>query len=204
MNALDYRHLESAALPPLPVITKGQEAQEVIRKLFDKVRSISPASDAARFNTVGPARADVGLEEKLYNSRAAFKIYASGVSMHLGREWLEKLFKQIDSTLDVEEWDPRDPPPQIKTAKTFIRMLLILKVSRKPGMGVSNAGNFVAAWSADENRLTVECFADDRVRWVLSRKDGDNVERAAGEGKIDRLKDFLAPYRPEIWFEYAK
>ncbi len=204
MNALEYRNPEGALVLASPVINKGEDAQKSIREFFRNVRSPTLA-----FSPRLPALANVannahGLEEKLYESRAAFKVYASQVSMHLGRDWLAKLFAQIDSTLDVEEWDPRDPPPQLTTAQTFIRMLLILKVNRKPGMGVSNAGNFVAAWTDGNDRLTVECFADDRVRWVLSRKIGAEVERAAGEGKIDRLKDFLAPYKPDIWFEYAK
>ena len=203
MNALEYRSLDGAPLLPSPIIKKGQDARDSIHEFFSNVRSQSLAFSPTR-GLQANANDGHALEEKLYESRAAFKVYASQVSMHLGREWLTKLFAQIDSTLDVEEWDPRDPPPQLKTAQTFIRMLLILKVNRKPGMGVSNAGNFVAAWTDGSDRLTVECFSDDRVRWVLSRKIGVEVERAAGEGKIDRLSDFLAPYKPEIWFEYAK
>ncbi|MBB4276599.1 hypothetical protein [Rhizobium mongolense] len=146
--------------------------------------------------------ADLGLE--LSNARATFKLLVSQVSMHLGIAWLHKLFSQIDSLLDLEEWDPRDPPPKAETARTFIRMLLVLKVARKPGLGISNSGNLIAAWTTGPNRLTVECFPNDRVRWVLTRHQNSEVERAAGEGKIDRLKSFIAPYDPSVWFEYGE
>lgn len=184
-----------------PNLIKGTDVAAGIDRIFDSLRT--RYSTAVRAG-LSPVPEEDGLKAKLYESRAAFKIYASQVSMHLGREWLHKLFSQIDSLLDVDEWDPRDPPPQLRTAQTFLRMLLTLKVARKPGLGVSPTGNLVAAWTVDKNRLTVECFPEDRVRWVLSRVRGDEVERAAGEGKIDRLGEFIKPYEPEIWFTYGK
>ncbi|NKJ34088.1 hypothetical protein [Rhizobium sp. SG570] len=132
-----------------------------------------------------------------------FKISVSRVSMHLGLAWLQKLFLQIDNLYDAEEWDPRDPVPGHETARTFIRMLLTLSVDRKPGIGVSNSGRIIAAWTAGANKLTVECLSNDKVRWVLMRELDGEIERAAGEGKIERLQDFLKPYDPSIWFQHG-
>lgn len=145
-----------------------------------------------------------GLERALSDSRTSFKLMVSRVSMHLGLEWLRKLFAQVDALLDVEEWDDRDPAPSQGTIGTFIRMLLILKVQRKPGMAVSNSGNLIAAWTSGANRLTVECFPGDKVRWSVARTIDGEVERAAGDGKIERLRDVLAPYQPAVWFEHAQ
>lgn len=144
------------------------------------------------------------LERSLRDSSSSFKILASRVSMHLGVHWLQKLFKQIDSLLDSDEWDPRDPVPAPETARTFIRLLLVLSVNRKPGIGISNEGNLIAAWTIDNNRLTVECLPGDRVRWIVSRTINDEIERAAGDGRIERLRDLLQPYKPSIWFDYAE
>jgi hypothetical protein len=144
------------------------------------------------------------VEGALRNSQSSFKILISQVSMHLGLEWLQKLFSQIDSLLDIEEWDENDPVPALETARTFIRLLLVLKVNRKPGIGISNSGNLIAAWTTEPNRLTVECLPNDRVRWIVSHVNGGEIERAVGDGRIDRLRDLLQPYEPSVWFEYAE
>ncbi len=204
-NMLDIQHFDNATLGPLPVFRKGQDAQVEMARLFEGVKTrAQPTSQLIINKHAEINQLHLGLEERLFSSRSEFKVYASSVSMHLGREWLTKLFSQVDSALDAEEWDPRDPPPRLATAKTFIRMLLLLQVKTKPGLGVSNSGNFVAAWTNEQNRLTVECFPEDKVRWVLSRVSDSDIERAAGEGRIERLKDFIAPYKPEIWFDNAK
>ncbi|WP_457660165.1 MULTISPECIES: hypothetical protein [Sinorhizobium] len=183
-----------------PDLVKGTDVVPRLDKIFEQLRE---EVTRAYHPVVQPTETG-SFKDKLYESRAAFKIYASKVSMHLGRDWLHRLFAQIDSLLDADEWDPEDPPPQLATAQTLIRMLLTLKVERKPGLGISPKGNLVAAWTLEKNRLTVECLSNDRVRWVLSRVRDDEVERAAGEGKIDRLREFIEPYDPEIWFTYGK
>jgi hypothetical protein len=144
------------------------------------------------------------LETALRQSGASFKVLVSRVSMHLGLPWLQKLFSQIDSLLDIEEWDPRDPVPAPETARTFVRLLLLLRVNRKPGIGVSNSGNLIAAWTSGPNRLTVECLPGDRVRWIVSRVVDGEIERAAGDGRIDRLRELLEPYQPAVWFDYGQ
>nr|WP_299503202.1 hypothetical protein [uncultured Rhizobium sp.] len=182
----------------------GGPASRSLTDIFEAIRTsqrvTKPAGMARKLSTLS---GEADLEIALKGSRTSFKVLVSRVSMHLGVSWLEKLFAQIDSLLDVDEWDASDPVPNTETARTFIRLLLAMKVSRRPGLGVSNSGNIVAAWTAGPNRLTVECLPNDRVRWVLARVTDGETERAAGDGKIERLREILGPYTPAVWFEYA-
>ncbi|MCV9942973.1 hypothetical protein [Rhizobium sp. BT-175] len=201
MNSLmQSSSFSTPRLTPLLMTGSGGVAEEV----DDVFKGPHSVFSAAVFPKQPNDAVPSDLDQRLYDSGAVFKILASQVSMHLGLPWIQKLFSQIDGLLDVDEWDPRDPVPSQETVRTFIRMLLILKVQRKPGLGVSNAGNLIAAWTAGANRLTVECFARDRVRWVVSRDVNGETERAAGEGRLERLRDFLTPYNPSIWFEYGE
>lgn len=183
----------------------GGTASRSLNAIFEAIRTSQQVLKPSTMATTAVVAddADTKLQAALQDSRSSFKVLVSRVSMHLGIEWLQKLFSQIDSLLDVDEWDLSDPVPSAETARTFIRLLLAMRVSRKPGLGVSNSGNLVAAWTTGPNRLTVECLPHDRVRWVLARVIEGETERAAGDGKIERLREILAPYDPAVWFEYA-
>lgn len=190
---------------PGAIYSTGGSASPYLTEIFKAIRSSQRVSNPATFSKT-TVTADEGskLEADLQDSRASFKVLVSRVSMHLGIPWLQKLFAQIDSLLDVDEWDTSDPIPNSETARTFIRLLLAMKVSRKPGLGVSNSGNLVAAWTSGPNRLTVECLPHDRVRWILAREIDGEIGRAAGDDKIERLRNILDPYDPIVWFEYAE
>ena len=140
----------------------------------------------------------------LFDALAGYKIETSRISMHLDKDVRIRLFRQLDSMLDEEEWDPRDPPPSLASFRTFLRMMLRINPERRPGLGAGHAGNIVAAWTVGKNRLTVECQPNDKIRWVLSREVDGTVERAAGESSAGRLKDVLVPYLPKIWFSDAE
>lgn len=140
------------------------------------------------------------LEERLFNSLAACKIRTSTVAMHLDSEWRARFFRQLDNLMDIESWDKEDPPVTESSFITLLRMLLFIRPKRRPGLGTTNDGNIIAAWTVGRNRLTIECQAADRVRWVVVIYDGEERESAAGEVYLPRLMDVLAPYKPQRWF----
>jgi hypothetical protein len=140
------------------------------------------------------------IEEKLYNSRAAFKIRVAAVAMHLDKEWRDRLFAQVDSLLDADEWDEGDGPVVEASFMTFLRMILLLQAKRRPGLGATSEGNVIAAWSVGKDRLTIECLPIDQIRWVLVRYLDDERESAAGQTDVLRLPEVLRPYDPKRWF----
>lgn len=163
---------------------------EMMRKESERARKIEQLPD--------PASAALS-KEKLFNSAASYKMLLSRVSMHLPVGWRERLSDQIDSLLDPEEWDEHEAPPSLESIKTFVRMLLVLKPGRRPGLA-AGGGHIFATWTVGKNRLTVECLESDRIRFALTR-DMENSEKAAGANDISRLGAILAPYQPEVWFE---
>jgi hypothetical protein len=145
-------------------------------------------------------RSDESLKEKLFEARAACKIRTASVAMHLDPDWRRKLFAQIDNLLSLEEWDEQDRPIVGASFATFLRMVLLIKAKRRPGLGAAANGNVIAAWTVGRDRLTIECLANDEVRWVLVHYPNDERESGAGQTTLPRLLDVLNPYNPERWF----
>lgn len=143
------------------------------------------------------------LEKRMFDTRMALKIKASPVAMHLGREWLNKLFAQIDALLDPDEWDPADSVPSTESFATFLRMVVFLSPRRRPSLGATSDGNIVAVWVNDAGRLTIECRDSDVVRWGLFINRDGSSDSAVGTTSISRLPEVLSPYDPESWFGRA-
>ena len=123
--------------------------------------------------------------------------------MHLNGEWRAKLFHQLDSLLDPAEWELGDQPLQESSFATFLKAMLNINPERRPGLGLSSVGHLIAAWTTGADRLTIEFLPSDRVRWVLSRRYDDDIERFAGETGVARLAEGLHIYNPEHWFKHA-
>jgi hypothetical protein len=128
------------------------------------------------------------------------KVATADVAMHLEQTWRSGLFRQLDDLLSDDSWHADDALPTAASYRTFLRLVILLGRPRRPSLGCSEAGNLIASWRRGEDRLTIECRADDDLRWVLSRHaDGDH-ESAAGICKLAKLQSRLAPYQPEAWF----
>ena len=143
------------------------------------------------------------LDEELYDALASFKIRTAAVAMHWDRNWRSRLFRQLDSLLESENWDAQDPAPSIGSFATLLRMLMLLRPTRPPGLGASGDGNLIAAWTVGDDRLTIECLPRDIVRWNLSATIDGERERSAAVTPLRRLSEVLRPYRPSRWFENA-
>lgn len=141
-------------------------------------------------------------EEKLFDATASVKVLASKVAMHLDRERRNKLFKQIDSLHDIDEWDKEDSPIKATSFETFLKAFILISPKVHPGLGLSYEGNLIATWGNLQDRLITEFLPKGLVRFVLSRTVDDDVERATGEINVARLSDCLSPYQPEHWFHH--
>jgi hypothetical protein len=143
---------------------------------------------------------NASLEERLFNARAACKLRTANVAMHLDQEWRRRFFAQLDSLMDFEEWDPADLPVSETSFTTLLRMILLIKAKRRPGLGAASNGNILASWTVGKDRLTIECLPCDQVRWGLLHVPDGEQERAAGQTAVTRLLHALAPYNPDRWF----
>lgn len=173
--------------------------------LSDELRTIQKSLIAST-NSLSYARIGYphfikqSLNERLFDAKANCKIKMSEVSMYLTEEWRKNLNTQIDDLMDVENWDDEDKPVTTASFSTFMKMITFLKPAKLPGLGSAYNGNLIAAWTETDARLTIECFPNDSVRWVLSHIIDGMRESGAGISYIARLKSVLSPYNPERWF----
>ena len=185
-----------------PVVAAGKDAiwinTESARAASVSQQLASPGAISQRF--LGENAQAVSLEEQLYNSRAAFKIKTATVAMHLPNNWRTLLFRQVDSLLSLEDWDSADVPVGETSSVTFLRMLLLVRAKRRPGLGATSDGHLIAMWTVGNDRLTIECLPADEIRWVVFREIDGERESAAGRTVLARLPDVLKPYAPERWF----
>jgi hypothetical protein len=170
----------------------------IIAKWFDELRRPSPAILPAK--TEGDA-----LDGRVFDALAGAKVLTSQVAMHLEREFRDRLFRQLDSLHETDQWEEGDEPLNQSSFQTFLKAILTIKPELRPGLGLSQTGNLIAAWTTGRDRLTIEFLPNDRVSWVLARYDGTDEEpaRYAGQTGVSELLQGLAPHRPEHWFSHA-
>jgi hypothetical protein len=142
------------------------------------------------------------LSERLFDALSGFKVFTSQVAMHLDTDKRDRIFSQLNNLLDAEEWPDNDEPPEFDSYRTFLRLVLLTKPQSGPSIGVDSRGRLVAAWTSNSDRLTVECFPADRVRWVLSVHDDSERRTAAGDLSLKHFRSEIGPYRPERWFNH--
>ena len=150
--------------------------------------------------TVAQEERGQDLAEQVFDALASVKMLTSSVAMHLNREWRDRLFRQLDSLHDVEEWEEDDEPLRRSSFATFLKAILAINPARRPGLGLSHEGHLIAAWTTERDRLTIEFLPDDRIRWVLARYKDNEPSSFAGQTHVDELVEGLAPHRPERWF----
>ncbi|MFZ5523504.1 MAG: hypothetical protein ACOY9D_05395 [Pseudomonadota bacterium] len=167
--------------------------QLLSKKVNDLKSSLSPASLALVPN-------DKGVAERLFDATATAKILTSQVAMYFDKNWRNKLFRQIDSIHDLDEWDEDDKPVKKSSFATFLKAILQIRPQRHPGLGLTYEGYLVAAWTIGQDRLTTEFLPKDRVRWTITRNIDGETEGAAGETSVSRLYECLIPYQPAHWF----
>lgn len=172
----------------------GDASQSIAASLR---RLESPVPPSQNTEPVTKARS---LDEALFDARSAAKELTSMVAMHLDPEWRKRLFAQLDSLHDPEEWEKGDIPLQRASFNTFLRTICLVQPKCRPGLGLSAAGHLIAVWLAGGNRLTIEFLPSDGVKIVLSNNLGNHVERAAISTKAEFLLSKLAPYQPDQWF----
>lgn len=154
------------------------------------------------FTSSGGNQSEEGSDErKLFAALTDAKIFTSTVAMHLDSTWRKKLFRQLDSLHDIEEWEEGEEAVRLDSFKTFLRSYLAISPKKNPGFALTREGLLIATWTEGQDRLTLEFGADDAVRWSLSCELDGSKERVAGDTWAKRLEAVLAAYQPDRWFK---
>lgn len=140
------------------------------------------------------------LDEKLFNATSEVKVLTSQVAMYLDPDWRSKLFGQLDSLHEVDEWDDRDLPVKKESFSTFLKAICDIRPKKRPGLGLTPSGQLIASWTNGPNRLTIEFLDNGRVKWVISRQIEGESEQFVGHTQVTRLSESLKPYQATDWF----
>ena len=194
--------LPMGVLPLLqPISTPvGHDSRSIMEAAARATAAVyaSPARTIISSSTM-PPRA-TSLAEKLHDARAVCKIKTNNFAMHFSRDWQQRFFAQLDAIMDAEEWDESDQVITEPAFTTLLRILLMLRGKRRPGLGIGPNGNIIAGWTNGPNRLTLECRANDEVRWIISQIVDGRPDTAAGQTTLAHLFQRIVPYNPEQWF----
>lgn len=127
----------------------------------------------------------------------------SEISMKLPKGFAAGLNRQFANLMDDDAWEDDDELVSPEAVTAFILTLLSTHTKRRPGIGTNGRGSITGSWTNGDNRLTIECLPNERVRLILSRRrDNGDVERAAFEAiRPERIRALLAPFNPEVWFD---
>ena len=184
---------------PLPSFGAGDDSA-VIQTRLESMRALMSTSieNLSSFQSTTTDTED--LATRLRTKLISFKRMTASIAMHLDPDWRNSLFSTLDRLLDPDDWPIDFELPTEQSFSTFLRMIIYLHPTKRPGIGLSPNGRIIASWRDDSERIVIECFAKDQVRWVLSATFDDHIERAAADVPIHRVPDVIAPYQPEHLF----
>jgi hypothetical protein len=177
----------------------GIDAESTVARIGQMKRLLTGAANQIATSQNIIAKSET-IEGKLAEKVGSFKRIAASVGMYLDPDWRSRLFAKLDSLMDADEWDADFALPSEQSFSTFLRMIIYLHPTKRPGLGLSSKGHFLASWAKDQDRIVIECLANDDVRWVLSHSLKGYIESGAGKTKIYRIPDVIHPYEPDELF----
>jgi hypothetical protein len=201
MNALLSASRSHSLLEQAATIGMPSGAGIDIQKIDQRLRSMralasGAVSELASVRDAGTKHSDTS--EQVKEKLATCKRLTATIAMHLDPDWRHTLLSRLDRLLDPDDWDEKFNLPSEQSFSTFLRMIIYLHPTRRPSIGLSPRGHFLAAWTSGSDRIVIECVGKDEVRWVLSRTTNDG-ERESGAGSVllHRVPEVTAPYYPE-------
>ena len=194
MTGLIVEPRRACVMRPSPAFSSETE------QLARQIAALRPSTPSP---TSFEPQPETNLAERVFDALVEAKVLTAAVAMHLGPAQRDKLFRQLDSLHDPAEWEEGDKPLQRSSFGTFLKAMLTVNPQRGPGLGLSQDGHLIGAWTIGRDRLTIEFLPNDWVKWVLARyKDDDEPRRFAGQTPVSELAEGLAPHRPEHWFSH--
>jgi hypothetical protein len=137
----------------------------------------NPLPETKKFMVVGRqlqtlARAipeSANFAEQVFNSLVALKVSVSQYAMHLSTEERHRIFEELDSVINVEDWHEGDTLPKINAFKEFLKWMIYSKYSKWISIGVSDDGSLLVAWKTPRVLLTAKfsgLVGQEDVRWT--------------------------------------
>ncbi|MCY1670170.1 hypothetical protein OVA07_04000 [Novosphingobium sp. SL115] len=141
------------------------------------------------------------ISEHLFDATAEAKRWTSQVAMRLDPKARLRFFRQLDRLHDEDEWFEGDRPVALDSYKAFVRAYVSGSIGGKPALALAQDGRIVAIWQDGADKLTIEFFPRDKVRYLVSQTVDGERERFAGDTSIGRLSQVLSPFECVRWFD---
>lgn len=109
-------------------------------------------------------------EEQIFDTLVSLKVAVSQYAMHLGREERTRLFEELDSKINIDDWHESDSLPTTQSFVEFLKWMIYSKHSEWTSIGVSSHGSILVAWRTQTVLLTANFEAKDTVRWTAQVK----------------------------------
>lgn len=123
-------------------------------------------------------------EEQIFASLVSLKVAVSQFAMHLTAEERSRIFAELDSVINVDDWHEGDQLPKVEAFEDFLKWMIYSKYFRWISIGSSNDGGLLVAWKTPYVLLTAKFSGGDgfdAVRWTARLSSGTEVGHAAGK-----------------------
>lgn len=109
-------------------------------------------------------------DERIFDSLVSLKVAISQYAMHLDASERRRLFEELDSKINVEDWHEDDMLPAVSSLQEFLKWMIYSKHCPWTSIGVSSQGSILVAWYTPRVLLTANFEAQDSVRWTAQVK----------------------------------
>jgi hypothetical protein len=117
-------------------------------------------------------------EQQIFNTLVSLKVAVSQYAMHLSNEERHRIFAELDSIINTEDWHEGDQFPKLTAFQDFLKWMIYSKYNKWISFGVSDDGNFLVAWKTRRILLTAKfsgLTGEEAVRWTvqINSENGD-------------------------------
>ena len=186
--------------PQIDVSRMPSQSWTIIAQPFNPRPVSSALTEPPRIPTESPRASDANvvapssLEDRLFDNAAELKIALSRIVMHLAPEWRAVIFSQLDTLLDLNNWQDDLAFIQKSTFMTFLRFIIFAAPTRLPSLGVGSTGHILAAWKNGDQHIAVEFLPDDKAAATFVKQSARSKEAVAWRGHVADLKLFIEQY----------
>jgi hypothetical protein len=198
--ALQRKRTDANVGPTVPALSWGASAlSKVVEKRISDLQKLT----AGAVSTIGKTtdtRPSGTIENQLRAKLATMKQILTAVSMYFDPAWRTELIGKLERFHEAEDWEGDREFPSERSFATFLRAIIYLRPTKRPGVGLSAQGHFLASWRRGSDRIVIEFLPNDELKWVLSQTIEGDRESGAGINQIHRLPDVIAGYEPDRFF----
>jgi hypothetical protein len=187
--ALAHKEYRSTGAVAAPSFWAGQRlpsmaasSEMLLDKLGAPQRIIAYGQRSS--NIVARTADEVSLERKLFDALVSLKVAVAHYAMHISTEHRHRIFSELDSILNVEDWHQDDQLPAVSSLVSFLKWTIFSKQPNWTSIGISDEGTILVAWRTPRVLLTANFNASDSVRWTARVESETGIEHSAGKSSL--------------------